>query len=154
MSSYPVVTHSGSGDPAALWAPMRILIADDHVAVREGVRAILESEDQFVVCCEAANGADAVQLALESVPDVAILDISMPGMNGIEAARHIAENRPDIPVLLLSMHEEFTTQLNALKKLGIKGFVPKSKSSDELIRAVKAVAGGHTFFPTIHCERR
>jgi len=133
---------------------MRILIADDHAAVREGVRALLQAHDNYVICCEASNGVEAVQLAIAEHPDVAIIDVAMPRMNGIEAARRIAQQRPDIPVLILSMHDEFSAQLDALRKIGIKGFVPKSKSGRELIQAVEAVTSGHTYFPPRETGRR
>ncbi len=112
---------------------------------------MLESYDQFAVCCEARDGLEAVQLALDSDPDVAILDITMPRMNGIEAARQIIANCPGVPIVILSMHDEFAAQINALKKAGIKGFVSKSRTDRELIRAVQAVTSGHTYFRGRQC---
>ena len=132
---------------------MLILIADDHAAVREGVRALLQSHDESAVCCEASNGVDAVQVALDEHPDVAIIDLAMPRMNGIEAARRIMEKNPDIPVVILSMHEEFSAQLDALKQMGIKGFVPKSQSGRQLIQAIEAVTRGGTYFRTREFDR-
>lgn len=125
---------------------MRILIADDHIAIRKGVRAILESHDGYVVCGEAANGLEAVEQVRESDPDVVVLDITMPVLNGIEAAREIMRERPEIPILVLSMHE-YSLQSAAVKGTGIKGYVTKSKTADELIRAIEAVCSGQTYFP-------
>jgi DNA-binding NarL/FixJ family response regulator len=125
---------------------MRILIADDHIAVRKGVRSILESHDGYVVCGEAANGLEAVEQVRESDPDVVVLDITMPVLNGIEAAREITQERPDIPILILSMHE-YSLQSAAVMGTGIKGYVTKSKTADELIRAIEAVSSGQTYFP-------
>lgn len=125
---------------------MRVLIADDHAVVRQGVRSIVESYDQYAVCCEADNGLEAVKQTLDSHPDVVILDITMPVMNGIEAAREIHEKDPNVAILMLSMHE-YSSQLNALKDFGVNGYVTKSKTADELIRAIQTVASGQTYFP-------
>lgn len=126
---------------------MRILIADDHPFVRNGVRNILESHPAYEVCGEAENGADAVQKVNELNPDVLILDITMPVLNGIDAARQILEKRPTLPIVILSMHES-GTQLEAAKKLGIKGYVSKSRAVQDLIKAVDAVSSGQKYFST------
>lgn len=125
---------------------MRVLIADDHAVVRQGVRDIVESYDQYAVCCEATNGLEAVNQTLDSHPDVVILDITMPVMNGIDAAREIHEKNPVVPILILSMHE-YSSQLEALKGIGVKGYVTKSRTADELIQAIQTVASGQTYFP-------
>lgn len=126
---------------------MRILIADDHPFVRNGVRNILESHAGYEVCGEAENGADAVQKVNELNPDVLILDITMPVLNGIDAARQILEKRPTLPIVILSMHES-GTQLEAAKKLGIKGYVSKSRAVQDLIKAIDAVSSGQNYFST------
>ena len=126
---------------------MRILIADDHPFVRNGVRNILGAHAGYEVCGEAENGAVAVQKVQELNPDVLVLDITMPVMNGIDAARQILEQRPDLPIVILSMHES-GTQLEAARKLGIKGYVSKSRAVQDLIRAIDAVSAGKTYFST------
>lgn len=126
---------------------MRILIADDHPFVRNGVRNILESHPGYEVCGEAENGADAVQKVNELNPDVLILDITMPVLNGIDAARQLLEKRPELPIVILSMHES-GTQLEAAKKLGIKGYVSKSRAVQDLIKALDAVSSGQNYFST------
>lgn len=126
---------------------MRILIADDHPFVRNGVKNILEAHRGYEVCGEAENGAVAVQKVQELNPDVLVLDITMPVMNGIDAARQILEKRPDMPIVILSMHES-GTQLEAARKLGIKGYVSKARAVQDLIRAIDAVSAGKTYFST------
>lgn len=127
---------------------MRVLIADDHAVVRQGVRGIVESYDEYAVCCEAGNGLEAVKQTLNFHPDVAILDITMPVMNGIDAAREIHDKEPKVAILMLSMHE-YSSQLDALKDIGVKGYVTKSRTADELIQAIQTVARGQTYFPAL-----
>lgn len=126
---------------------MRILIADDHPFVRNGVKNILEAHRGYEVCGEAENGAVAVQKVAELNPDVVILDITMPILNGIEAAREILGKHPNLPIVILSMHES-GTQLEAAKRLGIRGYVSKSRAVHDLIRAIDAVVAGKNYFST------
>src|SRR5437667_7000200 len=84
--------------------PVRILVADDHEVMRIGIRNLLESVPNWSVSAEASTGREAVDIALQSPPDVIIMDITMPEMNGLEAAARIAEGRPDIPVIMFSLH--------------------------------------------------
>lgn len=124
---------------------MRILIADDHPVVRKGVRAILESHPGYTVSGEAKNGADAVRQALESKPDVVILDITMPVLSGIEAAKQILQKRPDLPIIILSIHDSRTLEESA-KEIGIRGYVTKTRTTEELVIAVEAVTSGKSYF--------
>jgi DNA-binding NarL/FixJ family response regulator len=119
-------------------AALRILIADDHAAVRRGIRALLESHAQWEVCGEATNGKEAVQMATRLRPDVVVLDVSMPQMNGLDAARRIRRAAPDARVLILTMHE--ANQLAAeVRRAGGDRLVRKSNAHQSLIRAIESL---------------
>lgn len=125
---------------------MRILIADDHELVRKGVSSILESRKDLQVCDEAANGREAVQKTLQLLPDLVVLDVTMPEMDGFTAARKIKEAAPNMPVLMLSMHVG-AEMVRASKRVGADGFVTKSEVSKVLLKAVDTLLSGRTFFP-------
>jgi DNA-binding NarL/FixJ family response regulator len=116
-------------------------LADDHAVVRKGIREFLEEDAEIVVVAEVSNGVDAVRLVVEQRPTVAVLDIQMPGMNGIEATRQIKTLHPETRVLILTAYEE-DPYVFALLRAGADGYVLKNSDADELVRAVKAVAGG------------
>lgn len=118
---------------------MRILIADDHGIVREGLRSLLEKQEKYKIVGEAADGAAAVKLAKEVKPDVIIMDISMPNLNGIQATRLILEDDPDIGIVALSMYYNRRFAIKMLKA-GAKAYVLKSYLFDELTRALEAVS--------------
>lgn len=120
---------------------VRILIADDHSVVRAGLRALLEQKDNFRVVAEAATGEEAVQRAQEYHPDVAVLDIRMPGLSGIEACRRIVETVPGCRVVMLTSYAEDELLLAAIDA-GASGYVLKRIGSDELIHAVERVSMG------------
>jgi len=124
--------------------PLRLLLADDHILVRAGLRALLDGIEGIAVVAEADNGEQAVALAEQHRPDIALLDITMPGMNGLQAAERILRELPDTRVLILSMHagDEYVTQ--ALK-LGVSGYLLKDAATLELQAALEAVAGGATY---------
>ena len=124
---------------------LRILIADDHILIRRGIRALLESHVGWTICAEARNGREAVERAIELKPDIAVLDITMPELNGIDAARRIQKDSPRTNVLMLSVHysEQIVTQL---LEAGIRGYVLKSDSGRDLVRAVETLAVGKAFF--------
>jgi two-component system, NarL family, response regulator NreC len=124
---------------------MRVLIADDHGVVRKGLRLLLEQYNELEVVAEAANGREAVQLAAELAPDVAILDIAMPLLNGIEAADQIRKTNGEIGIIVLTMHADEGYVLRALHA-GVKGYLLKESAEDDLLRAVRAVAQGKPFF--------
>ena len=127
---------------------LRVLIADDHVAVRKGVCAILSSRLDIEVCGEAANGKEAIEKAMELKPDLIILDVTMPVMNGLDAAREIVKILPNTPVLMLSMHENKQIIAEA-KSIGAKGYVTKMQASEALLRAVDALMTDQIFYPLL-----
>jgi len=123
---------------------IRVLLADDHKIVREGLMSLLEKEPDIDVVAMADNGRTAVQLAGELKPDVAVLDIAMPEMNGIEATRRISRDDPQVKVLALSMHSARRFVTEALSA-GAKGYLLKDCAAEELVRAIRTVAGNETY---------
>ena len=120
-------------------APLRILVTDDHHVVRTGLRALLESRKGWQVCCEAANGREAVKLAEEGKPDIALLDIGMPLLNGIEATRQIRKVSPKTEVLILTMHDSDTIVQGVLEA-GARGYILKDDADKNLLAAVEALS--------------
>jgi NarL family two-component system response regulator LiaR len=118
-----------------------VLLAEDHVITREGIRRLLEAEKGVTVVGEAGDGEEAVQMAADFKPDVIIMDIAMPRLNGIEATRQIKLLHPQIAVLVLSAYDD-DEYVFALLKAGAAGYLLKSVSGDELTRAIKAVYKG------------
>lgn len=127
---------------------LRILVADDHEAVRKGVCVILSSREDIEVCGEAANGQEAIDKAHELKPDLIILDITMPVFSGIDAAEVIRQSMPHVPILLLSMHDSMQI-IEQAKRIGVRGFVSKSEAATTLLLAVDALLRNDTFFPGI-----
>ena len=125
---------------------VRIVIADDHEVVRQGVRRLLQSRPEWEICGEAENGRQAVSLAQELNPDALIMDISMPLMNGLEATSEISTLNANIRVLILTMHEPAELAEPA-RKMGARGLVMKSDVGQHLISALERVLSGGTFFP-------
>jgi DNA-binding NarL/FixJ family response regulator len=124
---------------------LRIMIADDHDLLRRGLKFLLESHPGWKVCAEACSGREAVAMAEELKPDIAIVDISMPELNGIEAARKIKKISPHTEMLILSMHH--TDQLvREIIESGAKGYIIKSDSDRSLVIAVEALAMRKPFF--------
>jgi RNA polymerase sigma factor (sigma-70 family) len=124
---------------------IHVLIAEDHLMVRAGIRALLEKAGDMHVVGEASNGQEAIEMTEILKPDVLIMDIMMPRMNGIQAAENIRELKLPTYILLLSMYSDEGFIQQALQN-GVKGYVLKSSVSDELLQAVRTVAGGKTFF--------
>lgn len=122
-----------------------ILIADDHGVVRRGMRALLETDGRWRVVAEAADGREAVAKALEFRPDLAILDISMPGLNGLDACRSITKSLPETRVLILTVHRSGDLIARTLTA-GARGYVLKSDAERDLIAAVEALLHDNTFF--------
>lgn len=124
---------------------LRILLADDHTVVRQGLRKVLEARPEWQVVAEAGDGREAVRLAEETTPDVAILDVAMPLLNGIDAVRQIARKVPATRVLVLSMHadEAYVTQM---LRAGASGYLLKDSADVDLLQAVDAVWAGKSFF--------
>jgi len=122
-----------------------ILLADDHAVVRQGLRLVLENEPDFVVCAQASDGLEAVQLSLiHHELDLAILDISMPRMTGLQAAREIHRHRPVLKILMLSMHDNEQFLYDALQA-GASGYVLKSLADRDVVRACRAAVRGESF---------
>jgi DNA-binding NarL/FixJ family response regulator len=124
---------------------LQILLADDHDVVRRGMRLMLDEHEGWKVCGEAANGREAVRLALELKPDIAVLDLEMPELNGLEATRQIKKELPSIEVLIYTMHE--TEQLiRQVIAAGARAYVLKSDAGQYLIEAVEALSRHKPFF--------
>jgi DNA-binding NarL/FixJ family response regulator len=123
---------------------IRVVIADDHLVVRLGLRALLDGAADVELVGEASDGAEALRLAADEHPDVLVMDLSMDGMDGLEATRHLVR-RPDPPkVLALTMHEEADYLIPALEA-GASGYIVKAAASSELLEAIRAVARGQTW---------
>lgn len=125
--------------------PAKILVVDDHPVIRAGIRAILASRADWHVCGEADNGDTAVRSAVKLMPDVAIIDYSLPVMNGLETTRKLRRANPDIEVLIYTMHDDETLIRDALRA-GARGYLLKSEDDSELISAVDALTRGKTYF--------
>ncbi len=123
----------------------RIVLADDHTIMRNGLRLALERYSDFSVVGEASNGREALEAVDQSAPDIVIMDIAMPILNGIEAAKRITSAHPRIAVLILSMHSDEGYILRALKA-GARGYLLKDSAEADLIQAVRAVSAGKAFF--------
>lgn len=123
---------------------IRVLIADDHLLFRAGIRRILASLEDMEVVGEAADGDEAIRLTADHQPDVVLVDIAMPGLSGIETARRIRANQPRSRVIILSMHEHEQYVVGALQA-GAVGYLLKNASPQELETAVRAAARGETF---------
>ena len=123
---------------------IRVVIADDHAIVRDGLRALVEAQPGLEVVGEAADGQDAWLRACELKPDVLLLDVSMPAVGGAEAAERVAKDCPSVRVLALSMHEE-RGYVTRLLRAGAAGYVLKRTATAELVRAIRAVAAGGTY---------
>jgi DNA-binding NarL/FixJ family response regulator len=125
--------------------PLRIVLADDHAVVRQGLRSLLEEQPGWKVVAETATGKDAVTKVRELKPDVAILDISMPSLNGLEAARQIVESGSRARILILTVHDS-DAMIKEMLDAGVKGYVLKSDAARDLVAAVEALQRNMTFF--------
>ena len=123
----------------------RILLADDHTLMRQGLRQILEQKPEFEVIAEASSGLEAVEMALRHQPDVAIVDIAMKELNGIEATAQIVKHSPHTAVLILSMYSDERYVVRAVRA-GARGYLVKNSAGDELVRAIQLVQRGMAFF--------
>ena len=126
---------------------LKIVVADDHVVVREGLRALLSAVDGYELVGEAGTGTEAVRAAVTLRPDVLVMDIQMPGMTGIEATREINRVAPGVAVLMLTMFEDDESVFAAMRA-GALGYVLKGASPTDMIRAIAAVAAGEAIFGT------
>lgn len=123
----------------------RVIIAEDHTIVREGLRALLLSSPDFEIVAEAENGREVIRRAAESMPNLVLMDLSMPGMNGIEAIREIRSQYPQVKILVLTVHtnEEY---IHACIQNGANGYIVKDASRAELMTAIRSVLEGKTHF--------
>ena len=124
---------------------IRILLADDHVVMRRGLRLLLENQPGFKVVAEASDGRQAVEQAQAVKPDVVVLDIAMPNLGGIEAAERISAALPETRIVILSMHSDEGYVLRSLKA-GVKGYLLKDSAEGDLVEAIRAVHFGKAFF--------
>jgi two-component system, NarL family, response regulator NreC len=121
---------------------LRVLLADDHLVLRDGLRALLERADFEVL--GASDGREAVELAQDQRPDIAVLDLAMPVLNGLDAARHIGQVSPRTGVIILTMHAEAPYVSEALRA-GVRGYVLKTQAARDLVQAIEQVARGLTY---------
>lgn len=123
---------------------IRVLIADDHAIVRQGLKQILSETDDLLIAGEADDGAEALQLARQIEWDVFLLDVSMPNRNGIDTLKQLKKEFPRLPVLILSMHPEEQYAVRALKA-GASGYLTKQSAPDQLVTAIRQVANGRKY---------
>ncbi|MGH1570785.1 response regulator [Methylobacterium sp. P31] len=123
---------------------IRVVLADDHPIVLAGIRALLNADPEIELVGEATSGSDALPMICSSGPDVAVIDVSMPGLNGLELAERLACACPDTRVLVLTVHED-AAYVQPLLKAGARGYLLKRSAADDLPRAVRAVAAGGVY---------
>jgi DNA-binding NarL/FixJ family response regulator len=140
----PLRGHSTEAGHLHAVKPIRILLADDHVLVRAGIRVLVEEIEGIEVVAEAGNGQEALRLIRTHTPDVALLDIAMPLLNGFEVLDEVTRDLPNLNVIVLTVHETEEYALYAFRH-GAKGYLPKTAATAELELAIKAVARGETY---------
>lgn len=123
---------------------IRILLADDHSVVRAGLRRIIEEGGDMVVVAEAADGRETIRLAHETLPDVAVVDISMPGLDGLEAISELHSYYPKLPILILTMHEEEQYVAEAIRA-GAMGYVTKQSPPEHVLKGIRKVYAGRRY---------
>lgn len=133
-------------------APIRLVLVDDHVIVREGLHHVLEEAPEFSIIGEGGTAAEAITLAAELQPDVLVLDISMPGGSGLHAVPEILERAPNTRVLMLSVHDDAEYILESVRA-GAHGYCRKDSAPDELRRAIRTVHEGNTYFSALVAQR-
>jgi DNA-binding NarL/FixJ family response regulator len=124
---------------------IHILVADDHLLFRDGLRALIDAAPDCELAGEVSTGEEAVNLAAELQPDVILMDVRMPGLDGIQATRQIVRTSPHIGILVLTMLEDDNSVFTAMRA-GARGYLLKGASHDEVLRAIRAVAGGQAIF--------
>ena len=131
---------------------MTILLAEDHQIVRQGLRALLESEPDFRIVGEASDGLEAIQLVEQLRPDVVLVDLMMPGLNGLDVTKAVKQRSPQTQIIILSMHDSEAYVVEALKK-GAAGYVLKKSSARDLVEAINRVTAGHRYLSPSLSER-
>jgi DNA-binding NarL/FixJ family response regulator len=124
---------------------VKVMIADDHPLVRGGLRALIERDGEFQVIAEAADGYEAIDLAVLHKPDVVLLDVGMPRLSGPDAAQSISQKLPGVRIVMLSMHSDEAYVLRALKA-GARGYLLKASPEADVLAAIRAVAAGNAYF--------
>ena len=122
----------------------RIRLVDDHAVVRQGFKMILDAQSDMEIVGEAANGREAVELAAQLNPDIVVMDVAMPELNGIEATRRVIAADPHIRVIALSMHKD-SVYVREILRAGARGYLLKDSGADDLVKAIRAVAGGESY---------
>ncbi len=125
--------------------PIRVLVADDHSVVRQGIRHVLEGAEEFTIVAEAENGNEVAELVAQSKPDVVVLDISMPGLSGIEVTAVLRKRFPECRVLILSMYDNQEYVLEAVRS-GAHGYLLKDTAADDLATAIRSIHSGKAFY--------
>ncbi|MCL6522420.1 MAG: response regulator transcription factor [Firmicutes bacterium] len=123
--------------------PIRVLLVDDHTILREGIRSLLEEQEDMEVVGEAGDGVEAVELTDRLLPDVVLMDIGLPRMNGVDATQAILRRHPEVRVLVLTMHDS-EEYVRTILQAGASGYVLKRSAARELVSAIRAVHEGHT----------
>jgi DNA-binding NarL/FixJ family response regulator len=136
MSALPIMNKPATA--------LRILLADDHVTVRHGLRLLIDSQADMLVVSEASDGQAAIQNAIAVKPDVIVMDISMPGMNGLAATRALKKQQPDIAIVTLTRHGD-DAYIQELLRAGVSGYVLKQSAPTELLQAIRAAAAGRQY---------
>ncbi|MFC1798699.1 response regulator [Thermodesulfobacteriota bacterium] len=130
---------------------IKVLLADDHGIVREGLRRIVEESTDMTVVAEAADGKEAIQQVHEKTPDVVVVDISMPGMDGLEVVGQLQGYYPKLPIIILTMHEEEQYVVRAIEA-GAKGYVTKRSAPEQLVKAIRKVLAGGRYLTSEAAE--
>jgi DNA-binding NarL/FixJ family response regulator len=133
-------------------APLRILLADDHVTVRHGLKLLIDSQPDMKVVSEVSDGEAAVRGALELKPDVVVMDISMPGMNGLDATKKLKLQQPNAAIITLTRHSD-DAYLQELLRAGVLGYVLKQSAPAELLQAIRAAATGEPYLDSTLAKR-
>ena len=125
-------------------AALRILLVDDHVTMRHGLRLLIDGQEDMTVIAEASDGETAIQNAMASKPDVIVMDISMPGMNGLAATRALKQRQPGVAIVTLTRHGD-DAYVQELLRAGVSGYVLKQSAPSELLQAIRAAAAGRQY---------
>jgi DNA-binding NarL/FixJ family response regulator len=123
---------------------IKVLLADDHSIVRAGLRRIVEESGDMEVIAEAADGREAIRLVRKTAPDVAVIDISMPGLDGLEVVSRLRGHCPDLPILILTMHEEGQYVVRAIQA-GAMGYMTKQSAPEQLLKAIRKIHAGSRY---------